>query len=245
MDGRAQRGGWRKIEQLFAEATELSGEERSRFLDSACAGDGELRAEIESLLRADETLRDPVGAAIREAAQEVANARDVAAPGVEGDRFGPYRLIGVLGRGGTSTVYRAVRADEEYSKEVAVKVLRRGFLGENTLERFRQERQILADLEHPNIARLLDGGTREDGTPFVVMELVEGLPIDEYARRHRQGLSDRLRSFEKCAQPYSTPTNGWWCIGTSSRAISSCSRTARPSSWTSASPDSWTRTRPP
>ncbi len=203
MEGRAREGRWQKIEALFAEAAALPVEKRDSFLETACGGDHELRAEIESLLRADETLRDPVGAAIEEAAQNVAGTHGADAsvtPVAEGDRIGPYRLIDVLGRGGMSTVYRAVRADEEYSKEVAVKVLRSGFLGDDTLERFRQERQILADLEHPNIARLLDGGTREDGTPFVVMELVDGLPIDEYARRHDLGLSDRIAVFRKvCA----------------------------------------------
>ncbi len=197
MDGDHQ-GRWRRVEAFFAEAAALAGEERVRFLDAACAGDEPLRSEIESLLQADETRGDPVAVAIDEAAQEVARAAP--APVAEGEDIGPYRLVGVLGRGGMSTVYRAVRADEEYAKDVAVKIMRSGFLGDETLERFRQERQILADLEHPNIARLIDGGTREDGTPFVVMELVDGLPIDEYARQHQLSLSGRLAVFrEVCA----------------------------------------------
>jgi eukaryotic-like serine/threonine-protein kinase len=197
--GEAER--WRRIEALFAEAAALAAGEREAFLDARCEGDGELRAELESLLGADAQDEDPLREVVEAAAVEVALEREAAAAGPPtADRVGPYRLIGVLGRGGTSTVHRAVRADDAYSMEVAVKTLHGGVLGPDTRERFRRERQILADLEHPNVARLLDGGTRDDGTPYVVMERVDGLPIDEHARRHRLGLRERIALFRKvCA----------------------------------------------
>jgi serine/threonine-protein kinase len=144
--------------------------------------------------------QDLVGDVVESAAVDVVRERGGGPGDPVGERLGPYRLIGVLGRGGMASVHRAVRADDEYSKEVAVKILRSGVLGADTHERFRRERQILADLEHPNIAHLLDGGTREDGTPYVVMELVDGPPIDQYARRHRLDLSQRVALFRKvCA----------------------------------------------
>ena len=97
-----------------------------------------------------------------------------------GRSIGPYRIVEEIGAGGMGEVYRAVRADDQYQKQVAIKVVRRGFDTESGLRRFRAERQILASLDHANIARLLDSGSTEDGLPYVVMELVEGQPIDEY-----------------------------------------------------------------
>ena len=101
-----------------------------------------------------------------------------------GRRVGVYQIIEEIGHGGMGEVYRAVRADGQYTKEVAVKLVRGGFdYGVSCLERFRNERQILASLDHPNIARLLDGGTTDDGVPYLVMELIEGMPIDQYCDR--------------------------------------------------------------
>jgi serine/threonine-protein kinase len=191
---------WRRIDALFAEATALPASARDAFLRAACAEDEELRLELESLLQSDARPEDLLGEVVESAARDVADQRPAASAPLAGELLGPYRVIGILGRGGMSSVYRAVRADDEYSKEVAVKILQSGFLGPDTLERFRRERQLLADLEHPYIARLLDGGTREDGTPFVVMELVDGPPIDEYARRENLGLAPRIALFRKvCA----------------------------------------------
>src|SRR5215469_7444387 len=110
-------------------------------------------------------------------------------------RIGPYKLISELGRGGMGTVWLAARADEHFEKRVALKVVR-GSDSQEVIRFFRRERQILAGLEHPNIARLLDGGTTEEGLPYFVMEHVEGVPIDRYCDEHKLSVSDRLRLFE-------------------------------------------------
>ena len=114
-----------------------------------------------------------------------------------GGRVGPYLLIRELGSGGAGMVYLAARDDDEFNQKVAVKILRHGLATEDMLERFRRERQILANLDHPNICRLLDGGTDESGQPYIVMEHVEGLTLDEYCRKHDCGLQERLTLFRK------------------------------------------------
>ncbi|HEX6185320.1 MAG TPA: serine/threonine-protein kinase, partial [Pyrinomonadaceae bacterium] len=125
---------------------------------------------------------------------------DSAVGGVVGRRVGAYRVTGVIGQGGMAEVYRAVRDDDQFRKEVAVKVVRRGMVSEFTLARFRHERQILASLEHPNIARLLDGGATEDGLPYFVMECVEGRPITEYCEAGGLSTRRRLKLFRRvCA----------------------------------------------
>lgn len=106
-----------------------------------------------------------------------------------------YRLIEELGSGGMGVVYRALRADENYLKSVAIKLMRGEFASQFSLARFRVERQVMAGLEHPNIARLLDGGSTEDGMPYLVMELIEGRPLDQYCDQHRLSIAERLKLF--------------------------------------------------
>ena len=113
-----------------------------------------------------------------------------------GVRIAQYRILDKLGEGGMGDVYRAVRADDEYEKQVAIKLVRQGLDTESGYERFRKERQILAGFEHENIARLLDGGTTDEGYPYFVMELVEGQPIDEYCDQNRLGVEARVRLFQ-------------------------------------------------
>src|SRR5215468_10874513 len=112
-----------------------------------------------------------------------------------GQPVGHYRLIRLIGHGGVGAVYLAVRNDDQYQKKVAVKLLKRGMDTDFMLERFRQERQILANLEHPFIARLLDGGATGDGLPYFVMEYVDGLPIAEYCEVNRLSIAERLQLF--------------------------------------------------
>ena len=112
---------------------------------------------------------------------------------LEGQRLGPYRILRKLGSGGMGDVYLAERADEEYQQQVAIKLVRAGVFSAQVHSRLRQERQILARLQHPNIARLMDGGRMPDGTPYIVMEYIEGEPIDTYCDRHRLGLAARVR----------------------------------------------------
>jgi serine/threonine protein kinase/tetratricopeptide (TPR) repeat protein len=116
---------------------------------------------------------------------------------MEGRRIGPYQLLHTLGKGGMGSVYAASRADQEYKKIVAIKLVTYGLGSEEMLRRFRNERQVLAGLDHPYIARLLDGGTTDDGLPYLVMEFVEGLPIDRYCEANQLSTADRLKLFQK------------------------------------------------
>jgi eukaryotic-like serine/threonine-protein kinase len=182
---------WQRLQSLFEEALAREPAGRAAFLAGACPDDPELRAEIESLLlRVDDT--GPLRAAVQDALDVV--PASLAGPG-PGDRVGPYRLEEEIGHGGMGAVYRAVRDDDEYHQRVAVKLLRGGVWSGELLARFRAERQILARLEHPSIARLLDGGTTGDGVPYLVMELVHGRPITEYCDERELPVPARLRLF--------------------------------------------------
>ena len=181
---------WRRLDELFHVAVELPEDRRRAFLDEACGGDAELRAEVERLIESEAGGE----AFFRSYAGEIARLA-AAVTSESGASLGRYRLVRELGRGGMGTVMLAERADGEYDQQVAVKLVTTGVAAADLLQRLRDERQILARLEHPNIARLLDGGTTEQGAPFLVMEYVDGLPIDEHAERHDLSLEDRLRLF--------------------------------------------------
>jgi len=182
---------WRQIEEVFQAAAECATERRATFLDQACAGDDALRAEVESLL-AHEAKATFIEAAIKEAAESLPPE---AAESVIGRRIGAYRVSGLVGHGGMGAVYAAVRDDDQYRKQVALKLVKRGMDTDFVLSRFRHERQILAGLEHAHIARLLDGGTTEDGLPYFVMEYVEGQAITHYCETKRLSVPERLRLF--------------------------------------------------
>ncbi len=153
-----------------------------------------LRREIDSLLAANEQATR--GFLAGKAIDQVSDLRRApAATPCKAVESGPYQVLEEIGHGGMGTVYRAVRADDQYQKQVAIKVVRSGLGDRLAIQRFKAERQILANLDHANIARLLDGGTTEDGRPYVVMEYIEGLPIDEYADSRRLNLRARLKLF--------------------------------------------------
>ena len=182
---------WQQVKDVLHEALQIPAGQRAAFLDSTCNGDQILRQEIESLL-------------LEESANTEGSlgSLDLSLEGVRhgnaswvGRRIGSYEIIEIIGEGGMGSVYRAARADEQYQKQVAIKIVKLGLGTPFALARFRAERQILANLEHPNIARLLDGGTTENGLPYVVMELIEGQPIDEYCNKHRLSVEERLRLF--------------------------------------------------
>jgi serine/threonine protein kinase/tetratricopeptide (TPR) repeat protein len=187
---------WRQIEELFQAAAERAPELRAAFLDQACADDHALRREVESLLshEVEETF---IHAAIAGTVRSLpAEAEELTV----GRRIGAYQVTGLIGEGGMGVVYRAVRADDQYQQQVALKLVKRGMATDFVLSRFRHERQILASLAHPHIARLLDGGTTEEGLPYFVMEHIEGEPITRYCETHELALPDRLRLFrEVCA----------------------------------------------
>ena len=177
---------WQKVQATFEAALDKEPHERAGFLDSACAGDAGLRAEVESLIAA-----DAKGHALLEGG--VAGA--LGAP-VAGSVVGPYRIVRELGSGGMGTVVLAERADGQFEQRLALKLMRPGL----DLRRFEAERQILARLVHPGIARLYDGGVAADGRPWFAMELVDGTPIDEHCRKGSLSLAARLRLFmQACA----------------------------------------------
>ena len=121
-----------------------------------------------------------------------------------GRRVGAYELKREIGRGGMGAVYLAVRADSAFQKSVAIKLVKRGMDTDFILRRFRNERQILASLDHPNIGRLLDGGTTDDGRPFFVMEYIEGQPLYRYCDARKLGVPERLRLFSSIAEYLTT-----------------------------------------
>ncbi len=171
---------WQRLKTLFTDAAERELGERQAFLAAACVGDPELLAEVESLLDSD--------------AEELELA-DASEPGMAMNRIGPYQVLRRIGSGGMSQVYLAARADDQYQKRVAIKLIRSGMDSHDARRRLRLERQILAGLEHPLIARLYDGGTTADGLPYFVMEYIEGRPLDSYCDRHRLSIRQRLELF--------------------------------------------------
>jgi serine/threonine-protein kinase len=175
---------WQQVRSLFQAALVAEPAHRTAHLAAACGGDAELRAEVESLL-----------AAYQEAAGFLSSPAEEAPEPLSLQRIGPYQVAQRLGAGGMGVVYLGLRADGEYQRRVAIKVLKPGLDSEEVIRRFRTERQILAALEHPNIARLLDGGTTEHGLPYFVMEYVEGRPIDVYCQEDRLALRQRLELF--------------------------------------------------
>jgi serine/threonine protein kinase len=190
---------WQQIKSVLAEALEELPANRSAYLDRSCAGDEDLRREVELWLGRERELSPRF---LNETALPRAAASALTAGSIAwvGRRIGAYKTIELVGVGGMGEVYRALRADDQYRKEVALKVVRAGQDSSVILARFRHERQILASLEHPNIARLLDGGTTEEGTPYLVMELIEGQPIGQYCDSRKLSISERLALFTQvCA----------------------------------------------
>jgi non-specific serine/threonine protein kinase/serine/threonine-protein kinase len=188
-----RRERWQQVRQVFEKASGLDSEERAAYLDQACTGDADLRQEVESLLSS-ASLAGSVFLG-KPAAELAGIATDLVPATRTGTRIGVYQILEEIGHGGMGEVYSAVRADGQYEKEVAVKIVRGGFDSRAVLERFRNERQILASLDHPNIARLLDGGTTDDGTPYLVMELIRGKSIDQYCDQRQLSINDRLQLF--------------------------------------------------
>jgi eukaryotic-like serine/threonine-protein kinase len=195
---------WMRVKQITSNALERPDSDRLPWLAEACAGDEPLRREVESLLsahaRAGDFLETPAIVA-GGAAEAVAMATlQGSMPAVAGRPIGAYRIIRELGQGGMAVVYLAERADAAFEKQVAIKIVRGGPASTSLIQRFFEERRILATLDHPNIARLLDGGTTEDGLPYVVMECVEGIPLDAYCEARALSLGPRLALFrEVCA----------------------------------------------
>ena len=182
-----QRERWQRLEQLFEESLQLPAAERFGFLDRQCVGDTELRIEIEELLSSHDTpgLLDKAPGPV--AAPEMPPSL------AAGTCLGVWKVDRLIGRGGMGEVYEASRVDAAFEQRAALKLLRQE--AATQIERFHAERQFLARLEHPGIARLLDGGTTADGRPYTVMEYVEGVSLTRFCRERRANLHERLALF--------------------------------------------------
>ncbi len=176
---------WQQTEDIYQTAVDLPEDQREEYLAVICAGDDELRTTVGTLL-------------MRHAqAGESTKTLPLTGDLLTGRRVGAYRLVREIGRGGMGTVYLGVRADNEFQKRVAVKLIKRGMDTDFILRRFRRERQILASLDHPHIARLLDGGTTEDGLPYFVMEYIEGELLYRHCDARQLGIAERLCLFRQ------------------------------------------------
>ena len=200
---------WKRLEEIFNQAVVLPPEKRETFLDEACRGDRELREQADILLDSDSEAEDfiessPYVSYLENVVEgKNGNGDDGSGDSYIGKKIGVYRISKEIGRGGMGAVYLAVRDDREFQQNVAIKLIKRGMDSDQVLRRFRNERQILAALNHPNIARLLDGGTTDDGLPYFVMEYIEGLPVTQYCDSNRLTVRERLHLFQQvCAAVY-------------------------------------------
>ena len=175
---------WLQVKELLNAALDRQGVERAAYLAEACGADVDLRREIDTLINASDSVGEFLEKPVTEAVPQYT-------------RIGPYQILEEIGHGGMGSVYRAVRDDDQYRQEVAIKLIRPGMDTAFVRTRFKFERQILAFLNHPNIARLLDGGTTEDGLPYFVMELVDGMPITRYCTERKLTVRERCRLFQK------------------------------------------------
>ncbi len=188
------RARWQQIQSLFEQLIDTGTDDRPARLASACGDDLELRSSVESLLSSDAKREDLLLQAIGEAAESLLEEHQ---DRLIGTRIGPYRVMSVLGHGGMSTVYLGERDDAQYRQTVAIKVLQHATLHPRLRSRLHSERHILATLDHPSIARLIDSGELEDGTPYLVMEHVDGESIDSYCDTRTLFVRERLELFVK------------------------------------------------
>ena len=182
---------WRHVEEIFLAALEKDGDTRSQYLDEVCRGKPQLRAEVESLLAHAGGGTQGLAAVVSEAASKLPASRDRHID----SKIGPYRILRRLDEGGMGVVYLAERSDEHYLQTVAIKLVKSGMDSREIVNRFRAERQILANLTHPNIAAILDGGSTEDGLPYIVMEYIGGQPITEFAGARQLSVRERIQLF--------------------------------------------------
>ena len=189
---------WRRVDEILAACLEMEPASRTSYLDEACDDDTALRREVEELLAFDRvdhpgldgiTWGSPAGVAPVEG-------------GATGD-LGLYRLLEPIGEGGMGVVYRARRDDGRYERDVAIKILKNGILSRETLGRFRNECRILAQLDHEGIARLYDAGCTAEGLPYLVMEHVDGLPLDRFVQERDGSIAERLRLFQQICRAVS------------------------------------------
>ncbi|MEQ1644913.1 MAG: serine/threonine-protein kinase, partial [Pyrinomonadaceae bacterium] len=191
-------GRWQQIEEIFHEALELEEFQRAAYLAERAGDDDDLIAEVQKLLSqfadASSFIEQPLYDSARTGfLSDLLDDSDE--DPMVGKVLGSYRIEREIGRGGMGAVYEAVRADGEFRLRVALKVVKRGVDTDFVLRRFRNERQILAALDHPFITRLIDGGTTDDGRPYFVMEFIDGLPLYRYCDREKLSIAERLNLF--------------------------------------------------
>jgi tetratricopeptide (TPR) repeat protein len=174
---------WSRVKEIVADALDRPAAERTAFVASACGGSDVLRQEVESLLAAHAAASAFIERPAEVPAEALAGLTTGGPEAIpQGAAIGPYRILRVIGAGGMGTVYLAERADEAFHRQVAIKVVAGALARPELVQRFLTERRILAALDHPHIARLLDAGATTDGLPYVVMEYVDGEPIDRYCK---------------------------------------------------------------
>ncbi|CAN0461243.1 unnamed protein product, partial [Laminaria digitata] len=186
---------WSQIQAMFDSALEQDPPKRITFLKAACKDDLDLYNEVSSLLASDQQINSLIDGQALDAV--TVSDKLLAETQLEGQQIGPYKLIKKLGQGGMGIVYLANRADGQFEQQVALKLIKRGMDSEMIVRRFLAERQILARLDHPHIARLLDGGMTEDGRPYFAMEYIEGIPIIPYCNAKKLGIEARLELFNQ------------------------------------------------
>jgi len=184
---------WTQIQTLFNAVLAQDPDARDAFLHTACAGDPDLLAEVRSLLAADADAHPLLDSLALEAMVLPADLLPDGILPAEGEQVGPYRIVRPLGRGGMGAVFLAERADGQFEQQVALKLIRGSAASGQIVRRFQSERQILARLQHPHIARLLDGGLTEDGQPYFAMEYVDGVPLDAYCEVHDSTIEERIQ----------------------------------------------------
>ncbi len=192
---------WKKISQIFDIALTLPQERRTTYIQHLCADDPDLQQEIEALLDSIEESDRLLESHLQKNEALLANLahhfeKDASSPTIEGTFIGNWKVIELLGRGGMGEVYRAERTESDIHQQCALKIMRRGLDTKENVRRFRLEKQILAGLQHPNIASLIEGGVSDDGRPYLVMEYVEGIPIDTYCNQQKLTVKERLSLFE-------------------------------------------------
>jgi non-specific serine/threonine protein kinase/serine/threonine-protein kinase len=189
---------WDQVNQLFHAAMERPPDQRNSFLKEACGENASLLQEVESLLEASSASEHLMRSPAAKDAFDFLQNQEVTLR--TNDQIGAYKIVREIGRGGMGSVYLGTRADERFTKSVAIKLIKLGMDTDDILNHFRNEQRILGNLDHPNIARLLDAGSTQNGIPYFIMEYVEGQPIDEYCDQHSLPITERLKLFQQvCA----------------------------------------------
>ena len=200
---------WRRIEKIFHRATELPFRDRADYIESECAGDDDLRSQVEQLLANDQPDGDVIEAAIADAVDQLpATQENENIPGqrntIDPRSIGAYRLLQKIGEGGLGEVW-LVEQKRPVRRRVALKLIKAGMDTREVILRFESERQALALMDHPAIAKVFDGGSTPEGRPYFVMEYVPGIPITEYCDKHKLGIEKRLELFAQVCEGVNTP----------------------------------------